>query len=354
MNALLFVLAIAPTFATALTESVNWLTPDVKLVYRDQNSAPRQTFADIGLGSETCHTRIAQAICVVDPLKDAMDNGTTRPCLPGGEVYEPSLQAAYDRFPQHLQRVFCQLEKIFVEKSTYGSAYAQLITDKNGNITGAGIGIRKDLLDLKIGIGHWASWKEQLSFGGSPTSYGVSPVLPVVNTSLNSFADFLYFVLAHEFGHILDFTNQLNHSDDCRFENNKMVGTCLPAAHSWTELSWINMLGTAQSQFDFPARKEFCFYSCKQAMDVTRASQIYTGMFRTNFISVYAAQNPMEDFADTLAYYTIDRFLGAKYVIQMTDGSVFDVIAHLNSAVLSEKVKFIDRFLLGPVKYPGE
>ena len=353
MRALLIafvLLSVEPVLANS--DPSTWLSQDVKMVYQKSPNAKQRSFVFHDVSQ--CRAQIATAVCLVDPPTDPTKDDIDRPCLAGSEAYVPAFEALFDRFPNHLQRVFCSLDKIFVEKEFYATAYARLVQDVNQKIVGSGIGIRKDFLDLAINVKDWASWKEQLNFGASPTSYDVNPMLPVVNTSLDGYADFLYFVVAHEFGHILDFANQLNSMDDCHFANGKITGTCIPTANSWTAMSWANMNAPLPDD-DFPLRQQMCFYSCKGApLRPELAAQLYGSLFKTNFISVYATVNQMEDFADTNAYYTIDRFLNARYSIQLGDGQSYNAIDHLNSSVMAPKVKFLDRFLLGEIKYPGQ
>ncbi|MBK9321986.1 MAG: hypothetical protein IPM97_03335 [Bdellovibrionaceae bacterium] len=81
------------------------------------------------------------------------------------------------------KKMFCSLKHIFVEKHFFGTAYAGTLKDQNGAMNGAMMGIRQSVLDQNLNLTTWASWKEQLSFGGVADSYTSSPDLPHIETS---------------------------------------------------------------------------------------------------------------------------------------------------------------------------
>lgn len=340
MLSTLIALLIPAAFA-----QTTWLTPDFKIIQTHrQNVDPIAT---------DCRAQIAKATCLVDPIRENMQefNPLERVCLPGSEVYAPTFESLYDRMPAHLQRMFCSLERIFIEKEFVGTAYGGLAMDSNHKVLGALMGFRKDFLDQTYTIDFWASWKDQLNFGGNPESYEVSPALPMHHSSSQ---DMLLYVVAHEFGHMFDFTNRINRFDDCRFENGKVEGTCTSAAGSWSALSWKNIFREATPENDFPLRKSLCFYWCEgKTIDPGQAHETYSALLNTNFISLYAASNYGDDWAELLAYHTLDRHSRATYEVVLRDGSRFDIINHLHSPLMAQKIRYLEEFFAGDVKYPG-
>lgn len=322
--------------------TTTWITPDFKIVKTDSKRPMAKLTTD-------CRAQIAKAVCLVDPPgKDP----EVRPCLSGGEAYIPTFEALYDRFPAHLQKMFCSLDRIFVEKQFEATAYAGLNHDGNGNITGAQMGMRKDFLDQMFSIDLWSSWKEQLNFGGDPNKYVLDPNLPMIYSSSQ---DMLYYVVAHEFGHMFDFTNKVNSWDDCKFENDTLVGTCVATPGSWSDLGWTSRRDETKAGNDFSLRKSLCFYWCNGTfIDPSRAGELYQGLFATNFIGIYAASNPSDDWAETLAYYTLYHELGATYEITLGDGTRFDAMAHLNSALMAPKIAYLEKLFRDGIKYPGQ
>jgi hypothetical protein len=153
--------------------------------------------------------------------------------------------------------------------------------------------------------------------------------------------DFLYFVVAHEFGHILDFANRLNSFAAC----DEATGPCASEAGSWSALSWQTTAQPIEAD-RFPYRRGLCFYACEgEAMTAAAVEQEYEGLARSGFISNYAATNPFDDFADSLAYYLMDRELATSYVIDTRQGRSYDVIAKLTSPLFAAKRRYIQDFL---------
>jgi hypothetical protein len=340
-------LLIFAVSSVALAQESYWLSPDVLVVKRSADYHRMVRSSD-------CRQNIEKVICLVDPMVQGQESND-RPCLAGAEKYVRPFQDLFDRFPRHLQKMFCSLDKIFIEKNFYASAYATLIVDANDKPIGGGIGIRQDFLDNRIGLNHWSSWKEQLNFGGDPLTYDVNKTLQRVHSSLPGFSNFLYFVVAHEFGHLFDFANSLNRFDDCNFNNGQITGTCTAAKGSWTALSWKTIKNDPIDGDDFPLRSSLCFYGCNgHAINPSQMGELYSSLFATNFISVYGAQNMMEDLADTHAYYTVHKYLRPHYSIELQNGQSFNFMKRIESSELKPKVDFWEAFLSNDPKYPGQ
>jgi len=319
---------LAPFHAQA-----RWVSPDFLII-----PAPVSVTAVAGSGD--CRAQIAAAVCLVDP-PEGNEFGTPRPCLPGSAGYAQNFERLYDHFPAHLQKMFCHIKRIYVEKEFVGSAYAGLYTEAGNekHVLGGLIGVRKSLLDNPATLDSWASWKEQIHFGTDPSRVTVAPGLPTVQTSLagGGQTDMLYFLVTHEFGHVFDFTNGLNESG------------------AWTKFSWKNM-SDPLDESNFPLRAQLCFYFCNgKYIDASRQDELYESLAKTNFLSAYTTRYATEDFADTLAYYTIMTERNATYRITTASGLVYDAVERLRSdPLLQPKRRFIEEFLGSRYAYPGD
>lgn len=162
-------LALAFNFSAAFASSPQkWITPDFFIEEgHEQVVQPYEPFAD---SQESCREHIRKVMCLADPAPNG-GVGQDRPCLPGGDAYAVFFETLYDHYPLSLQKMFCSLKVIYVEKEFSGTAYAGTIKDPSGKIVGAQMGIRKSVLDSQLNLSAWASWKEQLSFGGKTDSY---------------------------------------------------------------------------------------------------------------------------------------------------------------------------------------
>lgn len=306
-----------------------------------------------------CRSHIAQIVCLVEPADPSTPESgyLNRPCKPGGENYQSYFERHYDRSPDVIKNMYCHLGKIFVETSFQGTAYASQLVDANGKMTGGAIGIRKEVLDNPLTYPQWLSWKEETSFGGSTTVTGPSLNLIHYQANINTHDLFLDFVIAHEFGHLFDFTNRLNQLADCRWEDDDhgghLVGSCTPMAGSWTVLSWQGP-GSPTPANDYPLRKETCFYFCNgHYLPEAGSTAMFSGLLGSNFVSTYAASNMSDDWAETFAYYTMIQARGFQLYVE-THGNVFDLTGHFASDLLVSKRAYVTAFLQSPFLYPGE
>lgn len=320
------------TLLFALAAHAEWVTPDF-FVTRAPIGALVRAAAD-------CRANIARALCLVDPAPEGGDLAQDRPCLPGGEAYAPYFESLHDAFPAHLQKMFCHLHRIYIEKEFIGSAYGGLFKDPQHpeRTVGGVLGVRRSLLDPAISLSRWAGWKEQLHFGTDASEVKVEPGLPHVSTSLgDGVTSMLYFLVAHEFGHIFDFENGLNDGG------------------SWQALSW-RSFDVPLPENEFPLRKDLCFYFCKGSfIAAERQDELYRDLAKTNFISAYATRYAAEDFADTLAYYTLLTEKAPLYRVITASGRVYAPVERLRADPrLESKRRYLERFLASPYRYPGD
>jgi hypothetical protein len=299
------------------------------------------------LKAESCRENISQVICLVDP---ALENQKPqdRKCLEGGKAYAVYFEQLYDNYPPAMQKMFCSLRYLFIEKQFFGTAYAGALRDDSKKLVGAMMGIRKSVLDEKLDLKTWASWKDQLNFGGVADSYHYSSELPVVDTTANNRAnDFLYFVISHEFGHLFDFANDLNKTKNCPPPSASTLEDpeCEMAEGSWGSISWITDKKIKPAH-DFPLRTSLCFYTCNgKSLAKSDVTSVYQGIYPTSFISLYSTTEPWDDFADSLAYYLSRKNLQASYRIDTHQGDIFNITEKLDSAVFAEKYRYIDQFM---------
>lgn len=302
-----------------------------------------------GEPTENCREYIAKVICLVNPVEGDVDvEPEQRECLPGGEAYAIHFERLYDNYPPLLQQMFCSLRYLFIEKQFFGTAYAGTLHDKDGNADGAIMGIRQSVLDQNLNLTQWATWKEQLSFGGITDSYAWTPGLQTIATaSLPIVNDFLYFVVTHEFGHIFDFANDLNRTtEECESIGDPADDKeCVLAAGTWGSISWATDT-RPKAQNEFVNRSGLCFYGCDNGhLQQSDIPQVYADMAKTDFISLYTTQQPWDDFADSLAYFVMSRNLGTTYVIDTHQGQTYNIIEKLHSPLFAEKYNYIDNFL---------
>lgn len=304
---------------------------------------------------DACRSRISSIVCLVDPVVPG--EKTKRPCLTDTDLSPAvsSLQTIYDAYPKALKDVFCSLGRIYLEKKSVGTAYAG--TTEDGSM--AIMGFRADLLLGEApSLSRWVSWKEQLSFGGA-RDYSVRDDLVKIESSSTLEApasDFIYYVIAHEFGHILDFKLKVND-----WSCNESGDTCTPRPASWPELSWSfshpqqgqtpedpwglsAWVPNASAAFDH--RMELCFYGCPEGHGRPELmAPLYESLHQGSFLTTYSATNSWDDFAETVAFYAGTRYTSLRYAAVLPSGARFDLVEkYLHSESFRAKREWVERF----------
>jgi Putative zinc-binding metallo-peptidase len=296
-----------------------------------------------------CRANIKTAICLVNPARESEDS-LKRPCLEGSDKYAAAFEELYDAYPPEFQKMFCSLRRIFVENNFGATAYAQSFVGSDGKqVPGVAMGIRRSLLDQPFSISHWSTWKEQLNFGGDPHDYTLKMKYPSMVFSNESKLDFMYFVFAHEFGHLFDFANAVNQFD----YNEKCAesGECVSVPGTWSAFSW-KTLNAHHANADYTHANLLCFYGCEKVMSQTQAVELYDGLQTSPFISNYAATNAWDDFAETVAYYVLQNTMKKSLVLSYADDRSFDATARLATPAMAYKANYVEHFLKSSPNYP--
>ena len=287
---------------------------------------------------KTCRAHIKEALCLVDPVdyNNPFATPYNRPCLDGGAKYAAVFQKHFDQANPMIQRMYCSLEKIWIENTLTTTAYATPIYDMSDTLVSAGIGIKKDFIEQSLKMDQWLSLKEESSFGGKPglikyTTVQTDKKLTAITYAIN-----------HEFGHIFDYANKLN-----RYENHK------PLPGSWAEISWQDD-ETPLAENNMSLRSGLCFYICRdEYMNANQSAQLFNELTQTSFQSTYATVNPKEDWAEAFALTLATKEVGFQWQAE-TQGKKFNLTEHFYSEKLKKKRDFVAAFLKSDYIYPGE
>lgn len=312
--------------------------------------------SNVFTSSQDCRAHIADIMCLVEPRAE---DSKPRECIVEDlSISIQALQKVFDVLPAQLAAVFCKLDVLYVERNFIGTAYARMDGTPGGK---AVMGIRESALKGGFSLAKWISWKEQLSFGGDPAGYGSRDDLVKVEGAItlpNGANDFLFFVIAHEFGHIMDFSHSANQfacSDDPTDPT-----PCLAKPGSWSALSWDFLLPLYEptaadpwglnawqlnSLGQFTDRNELCFYACAPSHgSVHKMVGLYNSLQQSNLLTTYSATNSYDDFAEATAFWAMAPYK-AKYVVSLPSGERHDLVDKFqNSVAYSSKRKWLENF----------
>ena len=286
----------------------------------------------------SCLTTLESKICATDLAPHQWPDPSIK-CQEADENTVLKLKSIAQDFSDPFQKVLCGLDKVFIINEPGGTAFGGFTHDPSGH-THSFLGINAAVLKNGLSLSSWATWKEQLSFGGSPEP--TNPAfqnLPIINATVPGvYNDFLFFVLSHEMGHIFDFANHLR-SKDCGADQSI---DCEMDKAGFGHLSW-DTTTRIRPDSDFPERTGLCFYGCGgKFLDLSSVSSIYDHLFQSGFASLYASTNSADDFAESIAYYNLSQIPGAQYKIVTPQGKNYFPLVEYQSGVLLEKYQFIE------------
>jgi len=119
-------------------------------------------------------------------------------------TYVQPLFDVYRAAPPIVKAYLCSLDRIYLDDQLIWNADFRITTDPRTQREYRTIGVRRGLLERKVGYIDWASgWTQHWWTGASIDRPGNDPTLPRVESDLQSSSDVLFHLLAHEVAHVL-------------------------------------------------------------------------------------------------------------------------------------------------------
>lgn len=220
---------------------------------------------------------------------------TERPRKP---VLDPAFAAdivdAYAELPGIVKgHINDHVVAVFLVEELGGTAYAELLRDFETNTWGF---IVMDVGSLDKRANEWISWRENSPFATKGT-YRIEAEIEEEGRDARKAA--IQYILLHEVGHIVGVAKGAH--------PNWFVGGP-PEQWPFTRLSWLTFVGGLQgtSRFDdtFTERSNVKYYTFEDApLTSGEIYEVYDHLLKTDFVSLYAATNMYDDFAETYAMY---------------------------------------------------
>lgn len=228
------------------------------------------------------------------------------PCVPDVAL-QADLRAAIAGMPTAVRDLVSPLLLgVCTGRGLGSSGVTDIVTDAvDGRILGCIVLLDMDLLETHT-ANSWATWKENLPFGGPGFSLAATIAAPHDDTRAHA----LQFLLLHEFGHVAT-----------------AGGTFLPrwwepvpaASFPFLDLSWgVDAAGrfVPWDGSDFKLRGAVDFYGANKLVSDAILTA-YTGLEGSDFPSLYGATNPYDDFAECFASYVHSELMGRPYLLQV-------------------------------------
>ena len=210
-----------------------------------------------------------------------------------------------------------KLAGIFVVNNLGSSGYTEQIHDSEGNPVAGVIVLDASLFSLSGN--NWATMKDASAFNSEP---GFNLRNTIANPELDTPLEAIGFLLIHELAHVISIGEKFHPSWD------KNLADFDLAQFPFAGLSWaiegVPARYTSRFDADFKLRKRLVFYRTPQ-LDAWQLPEVIEQLKQTNFISLYAATSPEEDFAESFAVYVHSEMMGKPYKMELlVDGQVVD------------------------------
>ena len=119
-------------------------------------------------------------------------------------TYVLPLVDVYQSAPPIVRAYLCSLDRIYFDDQLVWNADFRITTDQQSQSQYRTIGVRRGLLERKVGYIDWASgWTQHWWTGAAIDRPGNDPTLPRIESDLHRASDVLFQLLAHEIAHVL-------------------------------------------------------------------------------------------------------------------------------------------------------
>ncbi len=231
----------------------------------------------------------------------------------------PQAAVADDSFRQDVRQALAELpgpvqaavkEKligIFFVRNLGTTGYTEAVADPQGK-PAAGF-VVLDVESLRRTANAWATFRENTVFQND----GEGRLRVTLEEAPNDNAkNAIQFILLHEFGHLVSIGERF-HPD--WLDKTKTEGTYLFYPLSWRKAKD----GSNVSLFEnvFPERRDVRFYG-EPRLKSSQMEGVYRSLAMTNFVSLYGATSPFEDFAESFALYVHSAWMKKPYRVEIT------------------------------------
>jgi hypothetical protein len=182
---------------------------------------------------------------------------------------------------------------VFLVEELGGTAYGELLKDFDNNKLGF---VVLDVGSLNRKANEWISWRANSPFAMK----GIFIIEAEIEPKSNDYRKAaIQYILLHEVGHLVGVAKEAH--------PNLFVGGH-PKKWPFTKLSWLTLergfKGKSKYDETFTNRSKLKFYSFKDAPLTSKDIDLtYSQLSKTDFVSLYAATNMYDDFAETYAMY---------------------------------------------------
>jgi hypothetical protein len=252
------------------------------------------------------------------------------------------VQSAFAEIPPAVRQLLApKLAGIVFVDRLGGTGYTDSVFDDAGIAVGGYIVLDASVLN-KRNANAWATWKENTPFAAHA---GIRLEAEIESPGQDNRKNAIQYILLHELAHVLAIGEKIH-----PYWNLEPKDIPSTDDYPFFRLSWAvdranNRLVTL---FDdkFPQRADIVYYfGAKLTAD--RMLATYENLERTNFVTLYSATKPGDDFAEAFASYVHTVLMGKPFAIKIHErGALARVYGPCwEEARCAEKRKILEQFL---------
>lgn len=210
---------------------------------------------------------------------------------------------AFGNLPHKIRQLSSKWIKgvVFVKDLGGSGSAIELKNDKN-EVKSVILVFDINAIDRKAN--QWCSWKETSPF---KKSKNMQLICKIENESNNTRSNAFQYIMLHELGHFVYNQYKLDFPYDRLAKSQEDIDQYEISKLSWTFLAPFNGNSNeyVASKYDhiFPNRNKIVYYTPQPKLNLTDATQAYKNLKKTNFSTMYAANNMNDDVADSFVNY---------------------------------------------------
>lgn len=209
---------------------------------------------------------------------------------------------------------------VFPVKGLGSSAYTDFVRDEKGRAVAAFIVFDVEATARKAN--DWLTWKESSPFRTKAPWRLVGEMEPAATDTPEAA---LAFILVHEIGHVLAFDSDVHPLWSVPAKSID------PADYPFMDVSWTVKAERYEPKLTAAAPLPGRLYYYKDALDRPSAEELpafYAWLAKSDFVTLYAATSPYDDFADSLATYVHMIHLKKPFQLRVYKGDEL-VLTHV-------------------------
>jgi hypothetical protein len=233
-------------------------------------------------------------------------------------AFMADLRGALEEMPEQVRRLAAdRLGGIYLVDDLGGTGFTSVIEGADGQQVGGYILLDAGVLSRFTANG-WASWKENTPF--KPRD-GYKLEARIEADGSDNRKNAIQYILLHELAHVISIGSNFHPPWTVEPRDVQVTMQHRFFAHSWQVDRWRN---TYASVFDaqFPQRTSVAYYFGAK-LDAADIVSTYANLEKTNFVSLYGATRPGDDFAEAFASYVHVVLMGRPWRITVSrDGQI--------------------------------